>query len=158
VVEPVNFNAPGQLVIAGHREAVERAIVLAKQKGAKRGLLLPVSAPFHSTLLRPAAEKLAARLAAVDVRVPTIPVIHNVDVAEHATPDAIRDALARQAANPVRWTATVQAMAARGVTHVVECGPGKVLAGLTKRIVDGLPGYALSDSDALAATIAELNA
>jgi [acyl-carrier-protein] S-malonyltransferase len=158
VVEPVNFNAPGQLVIAGHREAVERAIVLAKQKGAKRGLLLPVSAPFHSTLLRPAAEKLAAKLATVEIGVPRIPVIHNVDVAEHATPAAIRDALARQAANPVRWTATVQAMAARGVTHVVECGPGKVLAGLTKRIVDGLPGYALTDSDAIAATIAELNA
>lgn len=158
VVEPVNFNAPGQLVIAGHREAVERAIALAKQKGAKRGLLLPVSAPFHSTLLRPAAEKLAARLATVDVRAPAMPVIHNVDVAEHGTPDAIRDALARQAANPVRWTTTVQAMAARGVTHVVECGPGKVLAGLTKRIVDGLPGYALTDSDAIAATIAELNA
>jgi [acyl-carrier-protein] S-malonyltransferase len=158
VVEPVNFNAPGQLVIAGHREAVERAIALSKQKGAKRGLLLPVSAPFHSTLLRSAAEKLAARLATVDVRAPAIPVIHNVDVAEHATPDAIRDALARQAANPVRWTATVQAMAARGVTHVVECGPGKVLAGLTKRIVDGLPGYALTDSDAIAVTIAELNA
>lgn len=158
VVEPVNFNAPGQLVIAGHREAVERAIALAKQKGAKRGVLLPVSAPFHSTLLRPAAEKLAARLATVDVHAPTIPVIHNVDVAEHGTPDGIRDALARQAANPVRWTATVQAMAARGVTHVVECGPGKVLAGLTKRVVEGLPGYALTDSDAIAATIAELNA
>jgi [acyl-carrier-protein] S-malonyltransferase len=158
VVEPVNFNAPGQLVIAGHREAVERAIAIARQKGAKRGMLLPVSAPFHSTLLRPAAEKLAARLATVEVRVPTIPVIHNVDVAEHAAPAEIRDALARQAANPVRWTATVQAMAARGVTHVVECGPGKVLAGLTKRIVDGIPAYALTDSDAIAATLAELRA
>jgi [acyl-carrier-protein] S-malonyltransferase len=156
VVEPVNFNAPGQLVIAGHREAVERAIALAKQKGAKRGLLLPVSAPFHSTLLRPAAEKLAARLASVEIKVPSIPVIHNVDVAEHDAPDAIRGALARQAANPVRWSATVQAMAARGVTHVVECGPGKVLAGLTRRIVDGLPAYALTDSDAIAATLAEL--
>jgi [acyl-carrier-protein] S-malonyltransferase len=158
VVEPVNFNAPGQLVIAGHREAVERAIALAKQKGAKRGVLLPVSAPFHSSLLRPAAEKLAAKLATVDVQVPSIPVIHNVDVAEHGSSEGIRDALARQAANPVRWTATVQAMAARGVTHVVECGPGKVLAGLTKRIVEGLPGYALTDSDAITATIVEVNA
>jgi [acyl-carrier-protein] S-malonyltransferase len=156
VVEPVNFNGPGQVVIAGHREAVERAIALAKQQGAKRGVMLPVSAPFHSTLLRPAAEKLAARLASVQIGAPTIPVIHNVDVALHDAPGEIRDALARQAANPVRWTATVQAMAARGVTHVVECGPGRVLAGLAKRIVEGMPAYALTDGDALVAAVAEL--
>jgi [acyl-carrier-protein] S-malonyltransferase len=156
VVEPVNFNAPGQVVIAGHREAVERAIVIAKQKGAKRGVLLPVSAPFHSSLLQGAATRLSERLATVALRAPTIPVIHNVDVAEHREPDAIRDALARQAANPVRWTETVRAMAARGVTHVVECGPGKVLAGLTKRIVDDVPAYALTDSDAIDATLVEL--
>ncbi len=156
VVEPVNFNAPGQVVIAGHREAVERAIVAAKQHGAKRGVLLPVSAPFHSSLLRPAAERLAKRLADVAFAAPGIPVLHNVDVAEHSEPEAIRLALAQQAANPVRWTATVQAMAAGGVTHVVECGPGKVLAGLTRRIVDGLPAYALTDGDALAAALAEL--
>ncbi len=158
VVEAVNFNAPGQLVIAGHREAVERAIALAKQKGAKRGVLLPVSAPFHCSLMRPAADRLAARLAQVAVATPAIPVIHNVDVAEHRDHDEIRDALARQAAHPVHWTATVRAMADRGVTHVVECGPGKVLAGLVKRIADGVPAYALTDGDALAAALAELRA
>lgn len=156
VVEPVNFNAPGQLVIAGHREAVERAIVVARTMGAKRGVLLPVSAPFHSSLLRPAAERLAQRLAEVTITAPTIPVLHNVDVLAHATPDAIRHALAQQAAHPVRWTATMQAMGAQGITHVVECGPGKVLAGLAKRSVDGVNAYSLTDGDALTATLAEL--
>jgi [acyl-carrier-protein] S-malonyltransferase len=156
VVEPVNFNAPGQIVIAGHREAVERAIALAKQKGAKRGVMLPVSAPFHSSLLKPAADKLAARLAQVAFAVPSIPVIHNVDVAEHATSEAIRAALAAQAASPVRWTATVRRMAELGVTHVVECGPGRVLAGMTKRIADGIEPYALIDGDALDETLAAL--
>jgi [acyl-carrier-protein] S-malonyltransferase len=156
VVEPVNFNAPGQIVIAGHREAVERAIALAKQKGAKRGVMLPVSAPFHSSLLKPAADKLAARLAQVAFAAPSIPVIHNVDVAEHAAPDAIRAALAQQAASPVRWTATVRRMADLGVTHVVECGPGRVLAGMTKRIADGIEPYALIDGDALDETLAAL--
>jgi [acyl-carrier-protein] S-malonyltransferase len=156
VVEPVNFNAPGQIVIAGHREAVERAIALAKQKGAKRGVMLPVSAPFHSSLLKPAADKLAARLAQVAFAAPSTPVIHNVDVAEHATPEAIRAALAQQAASPVRWTATIQRMAELGVTHVVECGPGRVLAGMTKRIADGIEPYALIDGDALDETLAAL--
>ncbi|HTP99533.1 MAG TPA: ACP S-malonyltransferase [Casimicrobiaceae bacterium] len=156
VCEAVNFNAPGQLVIAGHKEAVERAIGLAKQKGAKRGVLLPVSAPFHSTLLRPAAEQLAARLAQVRIDTPKIPVIHNVDVARHSDHDEIREALARQAANPVHWTATVRAMADQGVTHIVECGPGKVLTGLTKRIADTIPAYALTDSDAIAAALEEI--
>jgi [acyl-carrier-protein] S-malonyltransferase len=156
VVEAVNFNAPGQLVIAGHREAVERAIGLAKQKGAKRGVMLPVSAPFHCSLMRPAADRLATRLAEIVIATPVLPVIHNVDVAEHRDHDAIRDALARQAANPVHWTATVRAMADRGVTHIVEFGPGKVLSGLTKRITDGIPAFALTDSDAIAATLAEL--
>jgi [acyl-carrier-protein] S-malonyltransferase len=156
VVEPVNFNAPGQVVIAGHREAVERAIALAKQKGAKRGVLLPVSAPFHSSLLKPAADKLAARLAQVTFAPPVIPVIHNVDVAEHSAPDAIRAALAQQAASPVRWTATVQYMAALGVTHVVECGPGRVLAGMNKRIAEGIEAFALIDSDAINETLAAL--
>jgi [acyl-carrier-protein] S-malonyltransferase len=154
VVEPVNFNAPGQIVIAGHREAVERAIALAKTKGAKRGVVLPVSAPFHSSLLKPAALRLAERLAQVAFAPPAIPVIHNVDVLEHAAPDAIRAALAQQAANPVRWTATVRAMAARGVTHVVECGPGRVLAGMNKRIADGIESFALVDSDAINETLA----
>jgi [acyl-carrier-protein] S-malonyltransferase len=156
VCEAVNFNAPGQTVIAGHKEAVERAIGLAKLKGAKRGVLLPVSAPFHSRLLRPAVEQLAAKLAQVEVSPPSIPVIHNVDVKQHREPERIRDALARQAANPVHWTATVLAMADMGVTHLVECGPGKVLAGLTKRITGGISAYALTDSDAVAATIGEL--
>ena len=150
VVEPVNFNAPGQLVIAGNKAAVERAIAAAKARGAKRGLLLPVSAPFHSSLLAPAAEKLAARLAQVAVVTPSIPVLHNVDVEVHPEPDAIRAALARQAASPVRWTQTIEALAARGVTQVVECGPGKVLTGLTRRIDEGLAAYALTDGAAIA--------
>ena len=112
VVEPVNFNAPGQIVIAGNKAAVERAIVAAKARGAKRALLLPVSAPFHSSLLKPAAERLAARLAQVEIRAPAIPVVHNVDVATHAAPDEIRAALAQQAASPVRWTETIQSLAA----------------------------------------------
>jgi [acyl-carrier-protein] S-malonyltransferase len=158
VVEPVNFNAPGQIVIAGHKEAVERAIVLAKQKGAKRGVLLPVSAPFHSSLLKPAADKLATRLAQVAFAPPTIPIIHNVDVAEHAEPDAIRAALAQQAASPVRWTATVRRMVELGVTHVVECGPGRVLAGMNKRIAESIEPFALIDSDAVNETLAALKA
>ena len=149
VVEPVNFNAPGQIVIAGNKAAVERAIVAAKARGAKRALLLPVSAPFHSSLLKPAAERLAARLAEIEIRPPAIPVVHNVDVATHDSPDAIRAALAQQAASPVRWTETINALAARGVTAIVECGPGKVLAGLTRRIDSSLDGYALIDSTSI---------
>ena len=149
IVEPVNFNAPGQLVIAGNRAAVVRAMAAAKTRGAKRALLLPVSAPFHSSLLKPAAERLALRLAHVEIRAPSIPVVHNVDVATHATPDEIRAALAQQAASPVRWTETIQALAGRGITHVVECGPGKVLAGLTRRIDASLNAFALSDGAAI---------
>jgi [acyl-carrier-protein] S-malonyltransferase len=149
VVEPVNFNSPGQLVIAGHRTAVERAIEAAKARGAKRGMLLPVSAPFHSSLLRPAAERLAARLAEVEFRAPSIPVLHNVDVAEHRTPEAIRAALAKQAASAVRWTDTVRAIAARGVTDVIEAGPGRVLAGLARKIEATLKVHALTDGHAL---------
>jgi [acyl-carrier-protein] S-malonyltransferase len=149
VVEPVNFNAPGQIVIAGHKSAVERAIVAAKARGAKRALMLPVSAPFHSSLLKPAAERLALRLAHVDIQVPAIPVLHNVDVELHATPGEIRDALAQQAARPVRWTETIQALVARGVTDVVECGPGKVLAGLARRIDASLNAYAMTDGATL---------
>ena len=150
IVEPVNYNAPGQLVIAGHRSAVERAIAAAKAKGAKRAVLLPVSAPFHSRLLAPAALRLRAHLADVPFASPSIPVLHNVDVAEHASADAIRAALAAQAASPVRWVETIRAIAARGITHVVECGPGKVLAGLTRRIVPDLNALALTDAAALA--------
>ncbi len=143
VVEPVNFNTPEQIVIAGHREAVERAIAAATARGAKRGILLPVSAPFHSSLMKPAAERLAAMLATVTLQSPATPVLHNVDVEEKSTPEAIRAALARQAASPVRWVETIQAMGARGVTHVVECGPGRVLTGMTKRIDRGLRSFAL---------------
>ena len=157
-VAPVNFNAPNQVVIAGHKEAVERAIAAAKARGAKRALLLPVSAPFHSTLLAPAAVRLAERLAGVAVAAPGIPVLHNVDVSERTAPDAIRAALAQQAASPVRWVETIRAFAARGVTHVVECGPGKVLAGLTRRIDDSLVSVALTDSAAIDAALAEIAA
>ena len=145
VVEPVNFNAPEQVVIAGHKAAVERAIAIAMEKGAKRGVLLPVSAPFHSSLMRPAADRLAARLATVDIHSPVIAVLHNVNVAEESTAEGIRAALAAQAASPVRWVETIRAFAARGITHVVECGPGRVLAGLNKRIARELTSYALSD-------------
>ncbi len=156
VVEAVNFNASNQLVIAGHRAAVERAIALAREKGAKRGVLLPVSAPFHCSLLRPAAEALATRLATVPFAAPQIPVIHNVDVATHAEPDAIRAALARQAASPVRWTATLRAMVEQGVTHVAEGGPGAVLAGLARRGIAGVVAYALEDSAAIQAAVREM--
>lgn len=158
VVEPVNFNAPAQIVIAGHREAVERAIALAKAGGAKRGLLLPVSAPFHSSLLKPAAERLAAYLAKVDVRAPSIPIVHNVDVTSAGAPDAIRHALARQAASPVRWADTMRAFAAGGITHIVECGPGTVLTGLAKRTVPELSVHATNDGEALAAALAAIAA
>jgi len=154
VVEPVNFNAPGQIVIAGHREAVERAIAVAKTKGAKRALMLPVSAPFHSRLLKPAAEKLAAYLANVPVAAAAVPVLHNVDVRAATSPDAIRGALAAQAASPVRWLETIQSFAAQGITRIVECGPGKVLSGLSKRIAPEIDALPLNDGEAIAAAIA----
>ncbi len=153
VVEPVNFNAPDQIVIAGHREAVDRAAVAAKARGAKRAVMLPVSAPFHSVLMQPAAERLAARLAELAIEPLATLVIHNVDVSVAASPDAIRTALAAQAANPVRWVETIQGFVARGVTHIVECGPGKVLTGLTKRIAPELTALPLNDADAIAAAI-----
>jgi [acyl-carrier-protein] S-malonyltransferase len=156
VVEPVNFNAPEQIVIAGHRAAVERAIAVATAKGARRGVLLPVSAPFHSSLLKPAALRLAEKLAGVAVRAPGIPVLHNVDVRQSTTAEGVREALARQAASPVRWVETIQAFAARGVTHVVECGPGRVLAGLNKRIARELKSFALTDGADIDATKAAL--
>lgn len=149
VVEAVNFNAPSQVVIAGHKAAVERAAAAAKARGAKRAVLLPVSAPFHSSLLQPAADRLKERMQNVAFHAPQIAVVNNVDVAVVADPAQIRDALARQACNPVRWVETVQAFAAMGVTHVVECGPGKVLAGLTRRIADGLRGGAVTDAASL---------
>ena len=153
VVEAVNFNAAGQVVIAGHKEAVERAMAACKARGAKLAKALPVSAPFHSSLLRPAADKLAARLAELEFKAPSIPVINNVDVALESDPAGIKDALVRQAYNPVRWVETVQKMATMGVTVVAECGPGKVLAGLTKRCADGVNGVALADAAAIEANL-----
>lgn len=149
VVEPVNFNANGQTVIAGHKAAVERAMDACKARGAKMAKALPVSAPFHSSLIRPAADKLAARLAELTLNAPSIPVINNVDVAIANDPASIKDALVRQAYNPVRWVETIQAMAGLGITTVAECGPGKVLAGLTKRCADGMTGVALADAAAI---------
>jgi [acyl-carrier-protein] S-malonyltransferase len=154
VVEPANFNAPGQIVIAGHRKAVERAMAIAKSRGAKRAVMLPVSAPFHSMLLKPAAERLAAYLAKVPLDLPAVPVLHNVDVRVAHSPDAIRAALAAQAASPVRWIETVRAFSAQGVTHVVECGPGKVLSGLVKRIAADIEALPLNDGEAIATAIA----
>ena len=158
VLAAVNFNSPGQVVIAGHKAAVDRGCALAKAKGAKRALPLPVSVPSHCALMQPAAEKLRAAMATIDVRTPTITVLHNADVASHADPAAIRDALARQLFSPVRWVETVQSFAAQGVQLVAECGPGKVLAGLNKRIVDGLPGAALADAAALTDALAKIRA
>lgn len=145
VVEAVNFNAPAQVVIAGSKAAVERACVLAKERGAKRALTLPVSAPFHSSLLQPASDRLRTYLKDVSFSAPSITLINNVDVATETDPERIKDALVRQAARPVRWVEVVQAMAAQGVTQVIECGPGKVLAGLTKRINSELTGEAMFD-------------
>lgn len=149
VVEAVNFNTPGQVVIAGHKEAVERGMELAKAKGAKRVLPLPVSVPSHCSLMKPAAEKLAAYLQSVSFQAPIVPVLHNADVKSHNSEADIRDALVRQLYQPVRWVETVHALAAAGVTHVAECGPGKVLAGMTKRIVADMQGVALTDAAAL---------
>lgn len=145
VVEAVNFNDPAQTVIAGSKAAVDKACEALKAAGAKRALPLPVSAPFHSSLMKPAAEKLRAALAATPLAAPQIPVLNNVDVAVQQDADAIRDALYRQAFGPVRWVECVQALKGRGTTHLVECGPGKVLMGLTKRIDAELTGAALYD-------------
>jgi [acyl-carrier-protein] S-malonyltransferase len=153
-VQAVNFNAPGQVVIAGQKAAVERAVLLCKSRGAKRAMTLPVSAPFHSSLMKPAGERLQGYLRAVRVAMPQIPVIHNVDVRIAASPQAIKDALVRQAAAPVRWVETIQTMEQLGVTHVVECGPGKVLAGLTKRISDSMQSLAVTDKASLEQAVA----
>lgn len=150
VVEAVNFNDTMQTVIAGSKAGVERACVVLKEAGAKRALPLPVSAPFHSSLMKPAAEKLREKLAQTDLKTPQIDVLNNVDVAVVADPDAIRDALYRQAFSPVRWVETIQSMAQRGITHVVECGPGKVLSGMTKRIAPDLVGATVYDPATLA--------
>ncbi len=154
VVEAVNFNDPVQTVIAGTKAGVEKGCEVLKQLGAKRALPLPVSAPFHSSLMKPAAEALRQRLAELTLAAPQIPVVNNIDVAVCDQADAIRDALYRQAFGPVRWVECVRAIAARGVVRLVECGPGKVLAGMTRRIDPNLEGLALYDP----ATLAEVRA
>lgn len=149
VLEAVNLNSPGQVVIAGNKAAVERGMEVAKAKGAKRALALPVSVPSHCALMRPAALRLADYLASVTINAPQIPVVHNADVVAYNDSDKIKDALVRQLYSPVRWVETVQHIAAQGITQSAECGPGKVLAGLTKRIVTELPCVALTSNDAL---------
>lgn len=156
VVEAVNFNAPGQVVIAGHAAAVARAIDACKARGARRAMLLPVSAPFHSSLMQPAARQLSAALEKTQFVQPGIEVIHNVDARAATGPAEIRKALERQAAAPVQWVETVRAMSASGITHVVECGPGKVLAGLARRIAPDLKSFAVFDSASLHQTLDEL--
>lgn len=156
VVEAVNFNAPSQVVIAGSKGAVERGVAAAKARGAKRAVLLPVSAPFHSSLLRPAADRLVEYLDNVAFQAPAIPVVNNVDVAVVDRPQAIKEALARQACNPVRWVEVIQRVKAAGVSQVGECGPGKVLAGLVKRIDPALQGMAIADPQGLDQALAAL--
>lgn len=150
VVEAVNFNDPAQTVIAGSKAAVDKACEVLKANGAKRALPLPVSAPFHSSLMKPAADKLREKLAATEIASPQIPVVNNIDVSVETEPDRIRDALYRQAFGPVRWVECVRAIQGRGVSVLVECGPGKVLAGMTKRIDAELTGAALYDPASLA--------
>ncbi|WP_099062535.1 ACP S-malonyltransferase [Serratia sp. BW106] len=153
VVSPVNFNSPGQVVIAGNKEAVERAGAACKAAGAKRALPLPVSVPSHCALMKPAADKLAIALQEITFSAPQVPVVNNVDVRTETDPEAIRSALVRQLYSPVRWTESVEFMAAQGVTLLLEVGPGKVLTGLTKRIVDTLTAAALNDAASLTAAL-----
>ncbi len=155
VVEPVNFNAPLQVVIAGHKAAVERACQAAKELGAKRAMPLPVSAPFHSSLLRPAGERLAQALAQIPIRPPAVALVNNVDVAVESDPDRIRDALVRQAYSPVRWVEVVRKLRSMGATRIIEFGPGKVLAGLIGRIDKSIPVSAVYDQASLEAALAE---
>ncbi|QPT39624.1 Malonyl CoA-acyl carrier protein transacylase [Oligella ureolytica] len=155
-VEAVNFNAPAQVVVAGHKEAIDRVCVLAKEHGAKRALPLAVSAPFHSRLLEPAAQVLEEALAGIELQRPAMPVINNVDVDTADAPDDIVDALVRQAWHPVRWVETIRKMKEDGVTHVVECGPGKVLSGLVKRIEPELVMLNINDPASLDATLKAL--
>jgi len=151
VVEAANLNSPGQVVIAGHRAAVERGMAIAKQKGARIAKMLPMSAPSHCSLMKPAADRLRERLAAIDVRRPSIPVIHNRFVESFDDPQKIRAALVEQLCNPVRWIETIRLLVSKGATRIVECGPGKVLTGLGKRIAPDIEYIAIQDSAALAA-------
>lgn len=153
VLEAVNYNSPGQVVIAGHRAAVERGMELAKAKGAKRAIMLPMSVPSHCSLLQDAAARLRDYLADIDIQAPAIPVLHNADVQSHADAAEIRDALVRQLYSPVRWVETIQAFGRQGVTHNAECAPGRVLAGLNKRIDTQQQSLALADAEAIRAAL-----
>jgi [acyl-carrier-protein] S-malonyltransferase len=155
VLEPANLNSPGQVVIAGHRAAVERGMALAKELGAKRTLMLPMSAPSHCSLMKPAAQKLRARLDSIEIRRPQIPVIHNRFVESFDDPARIRDALVEQLYSPVRWIETIELLGRKGVKRVVECGPGKVLTGLSKRIVPDIEYLSITDTAALDAALAK---
>ncbi len=157
VVEAVNFNAPDQTVVAGHKEAVDRVCVLVKERGAKRALPLPVSAPFHSSLLAPAAQALRGYLAKMAMAAPTMSVVNNVDVAIEADAARIQDALSRQAMKPVRWVEVIQTLEKNGVTTIVECGPGKVLCGLIKRIAPTITTHAINDQASLDAALAAIS-
>jgi [acyl-carrier-protein] S-malonyltransferase len=154
VLEPANLNSPVQVVIAGHRPAVERGMALARERGAKIATMLPMSAPSHCSLMRPAAERLRERLAKIDVSTPAVPVVHNASVSSFRDAQQIREALVQQLDHPVRWIETIERLAASGVTRIVECGPGKVLTGLAKRISSGVECVAITDSAALAAATA----
>ncbi len=158
IVEAVNFNSPGQVVIAGVKDAVEDACVIAKEKGAKRALVLPVSAPFHSSLMKPASDALRARLNETLMSAPTVDVVANIDVTVHGDKDAIVDALAQQAAGAVQWVKTIEFFKAQGVTHVVECGPGRVLAGLIKRIDPSIVVMNVNSEESLKSVLEQVKA
>ena len=157
VVAAVNFNSPGQVVIAGHREAIEQVSQALKEAGAKRVLPLPVSAPFHTALMQPAGEQLSEVLSSIELHPPTIPVVHNVHAAAESEPNVVRALLVKQISSPVQWTACIQSIAALGITGIVECGPGKVLSGLNKRIDRSLMSYAIEDPTVLAEAVAALS-
>ena len=148
-LEPANYNSPGQIVIAGHRNAILRGIEMAKAQGAKRAIMLPMSIPSHCSLMQPAADKMKQQLQQVALQSPKIPVLHNADVETHSDATDIKEILVRQLTAPVRWVDTIKAFAASGITHVVECGPGKILAGLNKRIDQNLQQLSLADSEAI---------
>ncbi|CAA0119570.1 Malonyl CoA-acyl carrier protein transacylase [Halioglobus japonicus] len=156
VVAAVNFNSPGQVVIAGHKAAVDAAITALKEAGAKRALPLPVSAPFHTVLMKPAGEKLAEVLGTITISSPQIPVVHNVHAATESDPEKIRQLLVEQIYSPVRWTSCVQAIVESGAQHIVECGPGKVLGGLNRRIDKSLQSYSLEEPEGLVSTVEQL--
>lgn len=155
-LEPANFNSPGQIVIAGHKNAIVQGIELAKSKGAKRAIMLPMSIPSHCSLMKPAADSMRQQLDHVTMQPPRIPVLHNADVKTHSDTADIKEILIRQLTSPVRWVDTIKAFAANGVTHVVECGPGKVLAGLNKRIDPNLQQLSLTDGEAVKQAINHL--